>query len=307
MMAAEKSKRVGHPTLRSTNRLEKSVRPCRQKPNTESNERTRSRHTAPGMDLKTVATTQIRNEAWTLQVKKSQNNKGVQQRAPESSMVFTLLVDTVPAALNKNGGIKGEDYGFTLDEIEEEEKRDLTIAYTVKESSADMDEGEAAGSFQEALLAWRGDARPKMGEMESTSLLDGHIDETETAVIFQKNLLAWCGGGNAAAAATASCGIAWCNISWTWSLVARLSMKRVSSMTMAKHTCKRTSSPTSRMNKMLRSTTRCLELELELNTLHPRCKWINGCKGCWNHRTTTTRMWREVWRRRTWRILLIRR
>ena len=169
----------------------------------------------------------------------------------------------------------------------EEEKRDLTIAYTVKESSTDMehcniiatpghtpgrdsgsifeghfDEGEAAGSFQEALLAWRGDARPKMGEMESTSLLDGHIDETETAVIFLKALLAWCGGGNAAAAA-ASCGIAGCNISWTWSFVARLSMKRVSSMPMAKHTCKRTSSPSSRMNKMLRSIPRCLQLELE--------------------------------------------
>ena len=31
------------------------------------------------------------------------------------------------------------------------------------------------------------------------------------------------------------------------------------------------------------------------------------CKGCWNHRTTTTMMWREVWRRTTWRILPIRR
>ena len=95
----------------------------------------------------------------------------------------------------------------------EEEKRDSTIAYTVKESSTDMehyniiatpghtpgrdsgsifeghfDEGEAAGSFQEALLAWRGDTRPKMGEMENTSLLDGHFDETEAAVIFQKAL-----------------------------------------------------------------------------------------------------------------------
>ena len=126
-----------------------------------------------------------------------------------------------------------------------EEKRDSTIAYTAKESSTDMehckkiaapghtpgrvsgsifeghfDEGEAAGSFQEALLAWRGDTRPKMGEMESTSLLDGHFDETEAAVIFQEALLAWCGGCNAAATATAACGIAWCNISWTWSLVA---------------------------------------------------------------------------------------
>ena len=129
---------------------------------------------------------------------------------------------------------------FYMDRLEEE-KRDSTIAYTVKESSTDMepystiatpghtlgrvsgsifeghfDEGEAAGSFQEALLAWRGDTRPKMGEMESTSLLDGLFDETEAAVIFQKALLAWCGGGNAAAAATAACGIAWCNISWTW-------------------------------------------------------------------------------------------
>ena len=127
----------------------------------------------------------------------------------------------------------------------EEEKRDSTIAYTAKESSTDMDhnnilatpghtpgrvtgsifeghfdEGEAAGCFQEALLAWRGDTRPKMGEMESTSLLDGLFDETEAAVIFQEALLAWCGGGNVAATATAACGIAWCNNSCTWSLVA---------------------------------------------------------------------------------------
>ena len=33
-----------------------------------------------------------------------------------------------------------------------------------------------------------------MGQMESTSLLDGHFDETDAAVIFQKALLAWCGG-----------------------------------------------------------------------------------------------------------------
>ena len=33
----------------------------------------------------------------------------------------------------------------------------------------------------------------------------------------------------------------------------------------------------------------------------------NGSKGCWNHRTTTTMVWREVWRRTTWRILTIRR
>ena len=92
-------------------------------------------------------------------------------------------------------------------------------------------------------------------------------------------------------------------------LVLELSMKRVSSMPMANHICKRTSKPTSRMNKMLRSAPRCLELELELelNTPHPRCQWKNGCKGCWNHRTTTTMMCREVWRRTTWRILPIRR
>ena len=82
-------------------------------------------------------------------------------------------------------------------------------------------------------------------------------------------------------------------------------MKRISSMPMAKHTCKRTSSPTSRMKKMLRSALRCLELEL--NTTHPRCQWKDGCKGCSNHRTTTTMMWREVWRRTTCRILPIRR
>ena len=123
----------------------------------------------------------------------------------------------------------------------EEEKRDSTIAYTAKESSTDMehyniiatpghtpgrvsgsifeghfDEGEAAGSFQKALLAWRGDTMPKMVEMESTSLLDGHFDETEAAVIFLEVLLAWCVGGNAAAAA-AACGIAWCSIPLTWS------------------------------------------------------------------------------------------
>ena len=59
-----------------------------------------------------------------------------------------------------------------------------------------------------------------MGEMESTSLLNGHLYEREAAVIFQEALLAWCGGDNAAAAATAACGIAWCNSSWTWPLVA---------------------------------------------------------------------------------------
>ena len=70
-----------------------------------------------------------------------------------------------------------------------------------------------------------------------------------------------------------------------------------------------TSSPTSRMNKMLRSALRRMELKLklELNTQYPRCQWNNGCKGRWIHRAMTTTMWREVWRRTTWRILPIRR
>ena len=53
-----------------------------------------------------------------------------------------------------------------------------------------------------------------------------------------------------------------------------------------------TSSPISRMNKMLRF------------ALSQR---NNGCKGRWIHRTTNTMRWREVWRRTTWRILPIRR
>ena len=55
--------------------LKKSVRPCGQKP---SNERTRSRQTAPGMDPKTVVSTQFTNEAVILRVKKSSQR----QRAP---------------------------------------------------------------------------------------------------------------------------------------------------------------------------------------------------------------------------------
>jgi len=77
--------------------------------------------------------------------------------------------------------------------------------HTPERVSGTLFEGqEAAASFQEALLARRGDTRPKMGEMEGTSLLDGHFDETEAAASFQEALLAWRGGGKAAAPASAA-------------------------------------------------------------------------------------------------------
>ena len=53
-----------------------------------------------------------------------------------------------------------------------------------------------------------------------------------------------------------------------------------------------TSSSILRMSKMLR---------------FALSQWNNGCKGRWIHRTTTTMMWREVWRRTTRRIPHIRR
>ena len=74
-MTSEKTIEWDISTLRSTNRVENSVRPCGQKPSADSNERTRSRQTAPGMDLKTVGATQFGHEAWTLRVKNIQHNK----------------------------------------------------------------------------------------------------------------------------------------------------------------------------------------------------------------------------------------
>ena len=60
-----------------------------------------SRQTALGILLKTVGTTQLTNEARTLRVDKIKIRQGLVQGAPASPMVFTLLVDTVLAALNK--------------------------------------------------------------------------------------------------------------------------------------------------------------------------------------------------------------
>ena len=67
----------------------------------KSNERARSRQTAPGTDLKTVRTAQLTNEARTLRVEKIKTTKRLPHGAPESPVVFTELVDTVLAALNK--------------------------------------------------------------------------------------------------------------------------------------------------------------------------------------------------------------
>ena len=68
-MAAQK--KVELPTLRRTHGLEESMRPRGQKRRTNSNERTRSRQTAPGLELKTVGTAQPTTETWTRHVKKA--------------------------------------------------------------------------------------------------------------------------------------------------------------------------------------------------------------------------------------------
>ena len=55
----------------------------------KSTERTRSRQTAPGMDLKTVRATQLTNEVWTLRVEKIKTTRRLPHGAPEKPMVFT--------------------------------------------------------------------------------------------------------------------------------------------------------------------------------------------------------------------------
>ena len=100
---SRKSKRVGHPTLRSTNRLEKKFDHVTENQALKAMKRTRSRQTAPGYgSQKTVGTTQSTNEARTLRVqKKFKTTRRLRHGAPESPMLFTLLVDTLLAALNK--------------------------------------------------------------------------------------------------------------------------------------------------------------------------------------------------------------
>ena len=107
--AIEKSSRVRHPTVRSTNRLDKSVRPCGQNPCTESNERTRSRQTAPGMDIKTVGTTQFTNEARTLRVAKTKTTRELSQGAPESPWCPQDLWTQCWRRWTKHGGQKGNN------------------------------------------------------------------------------------------------------------------------------------------------------------------------------------------------------
>ena len=63
-----------------------------------------------------LRTTQLTNEACTLRVEKNQNNQGAPTWSARKLMVFTELVDTVLAALNKKWRRKGKDFGFRLDE-----------------------------------------------------------------------------------------------------------------------------------------------------------------------------------------------
>ena len=90
-----------HPTLRSTIRLEESVRPCGQKPST-------GRQTALGMDLKTVGTTHSQMRLGHFESRKLiQNNKGrshkERQKVPWSSHYWW------PECLQHCGGTKGKN------------------------------------------------------------------------------------------------------------------------------------------------------------------------------------------------------
>ena len=99
LMAVEKAKEWDIPLFAPQFGLEKkqSVRPRGQTPSIESNEGTRSRQTAPGMDTKTLGTTQFTNEARTPRVENTQNDKGTPARGLPQGAPYspTLLVDIV--------------------------------------------------------------------------------------------------------------------------------------------------------------------------------------------------------------------
>ena len=88
LMAAEEARERDIPLFAAQTDLKKAFDHVDRNQALKAMKRTRSRQTAPGMDLTAVGTTQFTNEAKNLRVDKLQNDKEIPQGAPESSIVF---------------------------------------------------------------------------------------------------------------------------------------------------------------------------------------------------------------------------
>ena len=102
LTAAGRAREWDIPLLAAQIEFKKALELGEQKPSAESNERTWSREAAVGVDLATVGTTQFRNEARaTSRQEDSKRRRRVPKGARESPIVLTILVDTVPSALDQ--------------------------------------------------------------------------------------------------------------------------------------------------------------------------------------------------------------